>query len=216
MRGRAAIELAVLAVLSALYLGLFPERPLPVDAGMALLGGVLVAVGARQTRAWDAPAMPGRVRFRRSAASMAGFTLPALGLLAAASAWSPAAGGWSWPETGRALVSPRLAVTLAVFVPWALLQQALLQLYLLGRLRALWPSASPAVTSALAGALFGAVHLPDAQLALLTAVAGAVWTHAYQRDRQLLPVALSHAVLGTAYVAWVRRVDPFAALGWHP
>jgi membrane protease YdiL (CAAX protease family) len=60
-----------------------------------------------------------------------------------------------------------------------------------------------------------AVHLPDRELALLTAAAGIVWSWVYQRDRVLMPVALSHALLGTTYFAWVRGRDvvPPALLG---
>jgi len=34
----------------------------------------------------------------------------------------------------------------------------------------------------------------------------------YQRDRAVLPVALSHAVLGTTYFAWVRGRELSLAL----
>jgi hypothetical protein len=34
-----------------------------------------------------------------------------------------------------------------------------------------------------------------------------VWSWYYLRDRQLLPIAFSHAVLGTTYFYWVRGQD---------
>ena len=64
----------------------------------------------------------------------------------------------------------------------------------------------------LTGVAYGAVHLPDRELALLTSVAGTLWCHCYQRDRAVLPVALSHAVLGTTYFAWVRGRELSLAL----
>jgi membrane protease YdiL (CAAX protease family) len=63
--------------------------------------------------------------------------------------------------------------------------------------------AAPAVN----GALFGAVHLPDLEITALTTVGGAVWSWYYLRDRRLLPIAISHAVLGTTYYFWIRGED---------
>jgi membrane protease YdiL (CAAX protease family) len=71
------------------------------------------------------------------------------------------------------------------------------------RLRVLLPSLPPLGLAAVNGLVFGAVHLPSWELAVATAVAGTVWSQAYQRDRVLLPIAFSHALLGTAYFAWV-------------
>jgi len=55
LRRRVALELAVLALLAALYLGLLPARPLALDVAMALAGLGLVAL------AWKAT---GRISFR--------------------------------------------------------------------------------------------------------------------------------------------------------
>jgi membrane protease YdiL (CAAX protease family) len=57
------------------------------------------------------------------------------------------------------------------------------------------------------GVLFGAVHLPDVELTVLTSVGGAVWSWYYLRDRCLAPIAVSHAVLGTTYYYWIRGDD---------
>ena len=54
------------------------------------------------------------------------------------------------------------------------------------------------------GLLLGAAHLPDWDLVLVTIVA---WSWYYFRDRSLLPIAGSHAVLGPAYFYWVRGQD---------
>jgi len=43
------------------------------------------------------------------------------------------------------------------------------------------------------------VHLPDVWTSLVTAIAGVVWTFIYYRYRCLLPLAFSHAALGTAF-----------------
>jgi hypothetical protein len=110
-------------------------------------------------------------------------------------------------EAWARLLRPGLAATLALFVPWAWLQQTLFQVYLQGRLRALLGGGPPLGPAVLTGILFGAVHLPDIEVTVLTVGGGIVWSWIYQRDRCLGPVALSHAVLGSAYFTWVRGRD---------
>ena len=72
--------------------------------------------------------------------------------------------------------------------------------------------------AAMNGVLFGAVHLPDVELTVLTSVGGAVWSWYYLRDRCLAPIAVSHAVLGTTYYYWIRGDDLllrwFSATRW--
>lgn len=115
---------------------------------------------------------------------------------------------------GPALLTPTCLLAFALFVPWALLQQALFQFYLLGRLRALLPGVPRLVVAALDGLLFGAVHLPQWDVTLVTAAAGSAWSAYYLRDRRLIPLALSHAALGTSYFYWIRGED--LALRWLP
>jgi membrane protease YdiL (CAAX protease family) len=192
-----------------------------VDAGLALVGLALVGVGARTTRErfWDRPSMPPGARWRRSALTMLVGTAAVVlvfavwGVVVAA----PSAPGEAWAR----LLRPRLGTALALFLPWALLQQTLFQFYLHGRLRVLLGNAAPLVAAVLTGVFYGLVHLPAVQLTVLTVGGGIVWSWTYQRDRCLGPLALSHAVLGTTYFAWVRGRDLAAewlggpmALGW--
>lgn len=209
LRRRVALELAVLALLAALYLGLLPARPLALDVAMALVGLGLVALSWRTTREriWGRPTGPPGERLRRSARSMVLLTVPAALAFAAWGAVSARLAGVGWGIALEHLFRPSFFATLLLFIPWAGLQQTLLQLYLLGRLRALWPGASPVPLAALNGLAFGAVHLPAWDLALLAAIGGGVWSHVYLRDRALLPLVLSHAVLGAAYLSWVRGGD---------
>jgi membrane protease YdiL (CAAX protease family) len=51
------------------------------------------------------------------------------------------------------------------------------------------------------------VHLPDAWLALAACLTGTVWSYSYLRDRQLLPIAVSHAVLGVSFYYGVVGCD---------
>lgn len=200
LRRRVALELATLAVLSSVYLVLVPERPMWVDAGLGLVAVVLIAATARNTReqVWGPPATARGERRRRSARHLLMATSAAVLLFAIVGRW-----------IGHA--DPLLTATmLAMLVPytlWATVQQLLFQFYLLGRLRALMPGAPPLALAVVNGLAFGAVHLPDVEVTLLTIVGGAVWSWYYLRDRCLVPIAVSHGVLGTTYYYWVRGED---------
>ena len=200
LRRRVALELATLAVLTSVFLVLLPERPMWVDAGLGLLAGVLVAATARNTRdqVWPPLATPRRERLRHCSRHMLVGTLAAALLFAVV-------GGWA-RRTAPLFTAPML-IALVLFILWATVQQGLFQFYLLGRLRALLPAAPAPALAMLNGLLFGAVHLPDVEVTVLTIVGGAVWSWYYLRDRCLGPIALSHAVLGTTYYYWTRGED---------
>jgi membrane protease YdiL (CAAX protease family) len=53
------------------------------------------------------------------------------------------------------------------------------------------------------------VHLPDIGVTLAAAVAGIFWTFLYRRYRVLLPLGLSHALLGSTFYYWVYGQDLF-------
>jgi hypothetical protein len=94
-----------------------------------------------------------------------------------------------------------------VYFLWALTQQTIFQFYLLGRLLAVAPQV-PATNLIIAnGCAYGLVHLPDIRLTLVTTLAGIVWGHVYYRDRLLVPIAVSHAVLGASYYYFVTGTD---------
>ncbi len=187
-----------MALGATLFLVLVPERPISVDLGLAFLAAGLVALTARDTRerVWGTPFEPRADRFRHSTRHL---LIGSAGVMLLFAAWPLWHGG--------PLLTPTLLVTLALFVPWALLQQALFQFYLLGRLRALLAGMPRFVVAALNGVLFSAVHLPEWDLALVTLVAGSVWSWYYLHDRCLVPIGLSHAALGAAYFYWVRGED---------
>lgn len=200
LRRRVALELVTLAVLTAVFLLVLPHRPVWLDAGLGLVAVVAVAATARHTREqiWRRPATERRDRLRHSTRHMLVGTLAVALVFAIVGSW-----------TGRpgSLFKPTMLGALVFFTLWAALQQLLFQFYLLGRLRALIPVAPPLTLAAMNGILFGAVHLPDIELTVLTIVGGAVWSWYYLRDRCLAPVALSHAVLGTTYYYWIRGDD---------
>jgi hypothetical protein len=107
--------------------------------------------------------------------------------------------GGGWPAVAERVFNWRIPAAFGCYLPWALMQQVLLQFYLLGRLLALFPKQLRLVTMLITGICFGLVHLPDVWTALVTVLAGAVWSFIYYRYRLLLPLAFSHAALGTAF-----------------
>lgn len=214
LRRRAAIELSVAMALTALYLGLLPRRPVGLDAAMGLVGLGLVAVLARDTRRrfWGVPAKPARDRLRRSVVTVGLVTLAALLALALYGAWDAFSMRGEWLDVAARLHRPAFFAALLLYVPWAWLQQALFQFHLLARWRALWPSARPAFLAAVNGLSFGLVHWPEWDLVALATAGGMVWSSTYLRDRCLWPIALSHALAGTALFYWVEDTDLVAAV----
>ncbi len=80
------------------------------------------------------------------------------------------------------------------YVLWALMQQFILQVYVLLRLLRLGMNRKPAV--ALAAVLFAAAHIPNPVLIALTLVWGAVSCMLFLRYRNLYTLALAHGILG--------------------
>ena len=114
------------------------------------------------------------------------------------SRWPSSSGGglqsrrqWCEPSTGFHFVF--------IVLPWALMQQTLLQFYLLGRLLALLPKQYLFAPIIITGSCFGLVHLPDVWTASVTVASGMAWSFIYYRYRLLLPLAFSHAALGSAF-----------------
>lgn len=214
VRKRILAELLVLAVLTALYIMLMPSpRSKFVDGGLALAALGMVGFTARYTREriWGPPADAEFVRLRRCIVNISTATLFALGCLAALSFWLGYAEN-GWTGVSRRFLNWRFFVALMLYIPWALMQQTLFQFYLLGRLRALLPFASPLMLSVINGIAYGAVHLNqfdllDIELAVLTAIGGTIWSYSYHRDRYVTPIAISHALLGATFFYWYRNKD---------
>ncbi|HZO14226.1 MAG TPA: CPBP family glutamic-type intramembrane protease [Polyangiaceae bacterium] len=91
---------------------------------------------------------------------------------------------------------------------WGLFQQLFVQAMVAGNLLRLGLS-RPWVILVAAG-LFGAAHLPDAQLTLLCLLVGLVWTACFVRIPNLLPLALAHGWLGTLVYYWLLERPPLA------
>jgi membrane protease YdiL (CAAX protease family) len=201
VRAKAAAELGVIAILTAVFLLVFPRRNPLVDVGLAGFALVCLAVSARYTKRviWAAspPPVEGN-RFRRCMVVTLWVTIPpALLFLVIGGIVAYSYGGW--PAVVGRVFNWRILAAFGCYLPWALMQQTLLQFYLLGRLLALFGKRLLAVPLLITGTCFGLVHLPDLWTALVTVASGVVWSFIYYRYRQLLPLAFSHAALGSAF-----------------
>ena len=86
---------------------------------------------------------------------------------------------------------------LAVLIPWALGQQFALQTVLLRESQAM---VSRPAGVWLAALLFASLHLPNPFLTAATFIGALAWCRLYDRYPNLLPLALSHAILTLAIV----------------
>jgi membrane protease YdiL (CAAX protease family) len=205
-----ALELLVLGVLAAAFLVAFRGRPGYVDVLLAVVAVGFILIGYRRGHAlWQRHGVDRgsyRMRARRSAVAAAAFTAASLtALLAVGLIAAYLEGGAS--EAWSRVANPRYLLAALLYLPWALLQQFVFQFYLLGRLLALMPLGVAVSVTALA---FSAVHFPRAPVMAVTLLAGAVWALLYRRYRVLLPLAVSHALLGSALHYWVFGRDLLA------
>ncbi len=95
---------------------------------------------------------------------------------------------------------------------WSLVQQLVLQGILVSDLEQLGVRRWALVILGSLG--FGLAHLPDLELAGLCALAGGPWTLLFLSQRGLVPIAITHAVLGTLTFYWVLERDPLAEFGY--
>ncbi|MDA2910332.1 CPBP family glutamic-type intramembrane protease [Nitrospiraceae bacterium AH_259_D15_M11_P09] len=116
-------------------------------------------------------------------------------------------GNGGWKAVVDRVLNWKLLVAICVYLPWALLQQTLFQFYLLGRVRALFPTVHPIGAATLNGVAYALVHLPDLWITMVTAFGGTFWSYMYNQYRLLLPLALSHAVLGSTFYYWAYGRD---------
>ena len=211
VRHRILTELFVLGVLTIVFLALFPKRPIYIDVLLALFALCLIASNARFTKnsvwAQFPPEEDLQTRVKRSYLLASAVTIPVilafaaigLGLGYRESGWD---GAWAH------FLNYHLPLAFVLYLPWALLQQFLFQFYLLGRLLTIFPAPVSVVATGMA---YSVVHLPDIGITLAAAAAGIFWTFLYRRDRVLLPLGLSHALLGSTFYYWVYGRDLFMA-----
>jgi hypothetical protein len=201
VRGKVAVELAVIGTLATVFIVTFPKRNPLVDIALACfaLGCLWLSAGYTKKVVWGATPPPvSENRTRRCVVVTFWLTASAVILLFTIGGFIAFHDG-GWPAVMGRVFNRRIPLAFCCYLPWALVQQTLLQFYLLGRLLVLFPRRFLFLPFAITGTCFGLVHLPDVWTAFVTVVAGTVWSFLYYRYRLLLPLSFSHAALGTAF-----------------
>ena len=105
------------------------------------------------------------------------------------------------------------------YFAFCVLQQVALQSFLNNRLMSVFPARG--LSSLLAGTIFAALHWPNPVLVPVTFVGGSAMAWLFARERNILPLAASQAVLGSLVwwafpAAWHHslRVGPAYYLPW--
>jgi membrane protease YdiL (CAAX protease family) len=193
-----AIELVAIGAAAVVFVATFQVRPPYLDFVLAAAAVALIVFSAARSRRFWSLARSVDVQGSRAAwmAALA-FTAAALAVLAFVAVFTARAAGVSALER---FGNWHMLAAAALYFPWALLQQYIFQFYWFGRWLQIVPTPLAVALTAVA---FAAVHFPRWPVMLVTLVAGTVWTLIYLRWRRLLPLALSHALLGTALHYWV-------------
>jgi membrane protease YdiL (CAAX protease family) len=192
------LELAGIGFAALVFVASFQVRPPYLDFALAAAAvALIVSSAARSRRFWALARAADAHGARRAWAVAMGFTAAALLVLALVAVLVARAAGT--PALER-FANWHMLAAAALYLPWALLQQYIFQFYWFGR----WLQVVPApVAVALTALAFAAVHFPRWPVMAVTLVAGAAWALIYLRWRRLLPLAVSHALLGTTLHYWV-------------
>ena len=192
------LELAAIGAAALVFVATFQVRPPYVDFVLAAAAVALIVFStARSRRLWALARSVDPTGARGAWRAALAFTAVALVVLAGAAIAVARASGTSAIER---FGNWHMLAAAALYFPWALLQQYIFQFYWFGRWLRLVPVPAAVAVTALA---FAAVHFPRWPVMAVTLVAGAVWALMYYRWRSLVPLAVSHALLGTALHYWV-------------
>lgn len=209
MQRSVTLELAIIGALALLFVATVRVRPAYVDFSLAGAAVALIVLSARRSRRlWalaPAPAAPG---IRAAWQLAGGFTVLSLVVLASVGVVVAHVAGEPWQPR---FLNWHFALAAPAYLLWALLQQYIFQFYLLGRLLQV---VALKFAIPIAACAFAAVHFPRWPVMLAVLIAGSVWSLCYYRSRNLLPLAVSHALLGAALHYWVLGDDLLDA--WLP
>jgi hypothetical protein len=168
------IQLALLALLTTLFILLFPRRKPLVDLSLAAIALVGLICSARYTKKliWAASPPPAsKNRLQGCLKFTALVTLPAVLVFVFIGVLLGYRDG-GWPAVAERMFNWRMILVFAVYVLWPLIQQTLFQFYLMGRLLALSPKGRPALAVCVTGIAISLVHWPDVWTVVATAFAG--------------------------------------------
>jgi hypothetical protein len=192
------LELAAIGAAALVFVATFRVRPPYLDFVLAAAAVALIALSAaRSRRLWAFARSADATGVRGAWWAALYFTAAALVVLAIAALLVARAAGA--PALAR-FGNWHMLAAAALYFPWALLQQYIFQFYWFGR----WLRVVPVpVAVALTALAFAAVHFPRWPVMAVTLIACSAWTLIYYRWRSLVPLAVSHALLGTALHYWV-------------
>src|SRR5688500_11429290 len=131
VRSKVALELSVIALLTLVFLQLFPRRNPAMDVGLAGFALVCIGLSVRYTKVIWAASPPPVVehRFKRSLRFTLWVTLPAaLVFLVIGGFLAYNTGGC--PAVGDRVFTWRILAAFGFYLGWALMQQTLFQFYL--------------------------------------------------------------------------------------
>jgi membrane protease YdiL (CAAX protease family) len=197
-----ALELIAIGIAAIVFVATFQVRPPYLDFALAAAAVALIVLSAaRSRRLWALARSVDPVGARSAWIASLAFTGTALVVLAVVAVFVARAAGVAPLER---FTNWHILLAAALYLPWALLQQYIFQFYWFGRWLQLIPASFAVALTAVA---FAAVHFPRWPVMAVTLVAGTIWALIYLRWRRLLPLALSHALLGTALHYWVFGTD---------
>lgn len=192
------LELAAIGAAAIVFVATFQVRPPYLDFALAAAAVALIVLSAaRSKRLWSLARSVDPTGARGAWRAALAFTAVALVVLAVAAVVAARAEG---AALGERFGNWHVLAAAGLYFPWALLQQYIFQFYWFGRWLTLAPLPVAVAITALA---FAAVHYPRWPVMAVTLIAGSVWALIYYRWRSLVPLALSHALLGTALHYWV-------------
>jgi membrane protease YdiL (CAAX protease family) len=192
------LELTAIGVAALVFVATFQVRPPYLDFVLAAAAVALIVFSAaRSRRLWALARSVDPTGARGAWLAALGFTAVALVVLAVVAVFTARAAGI---PAAKRFGNWHMLATAALYLPWALLQQYIFQFYWFGRWLRLVPVALAVALTAVA---FAAVHFPRWPVMAVTLVAGTAWALIYYRWRSLVPLAVSHALLGTALHYWV-------------
>ena len=110
--------------------------------------------------------------------------------------------GWlsgSRPDFFRWHAERLILFQLALGFGWGFLQQYVLQSFMNRRAQVIWGRGTASVL--VTALIFSVLHFPNRWLMVITFVGGLVWAFVYQRQPNLVALALSHAAMTWALVS---------------
>jgi membrane protease YdiL (CAAX protease family) len=193
-----ALELAGIGAAAIAFVATVRVRPPYLDFALAAVAvALIIASTARSRRLWALARSVDPAGARGAWVAALGFTAVALCVLAVAAVVVARRAGV--PLAAR-FGNWHMLAAAPLYFGWALLQQYIFQFYWLGRWLRLVPAWAAVALTVVA---FSAVHFPRWPVMALTLVACTVWSLIYLRWRTLLPLVISHGLLGTALHYWV-------------